>query len=431
VSCNRTGEYSSKLEQITYQRRSRSEGTWRIKGHQARLLQAHGGLTGTWNAILAAMKRELHIPSLDGIRGMAALTVFVSHAGLQDIVPGGFGVTIFFFLSGYLITTLLRREYEQSGTISFRRFYMRRILRIIPPMYIVLTIGLLLALAKILPSGMTPAGVIAQYAHLTNYYYIVGSEHHLVPSTTPMWSLAVEEHFYLLFPLALYAMFNRRWSYQRMATAFLITCVVVLSWRLYVVYELGLGHSYTYLATDTRLDSLLYGCIMGVWWNPALDSGSNRLGTKAWAGLLGLGIACLLVSFLIRDEGFRETGRYTVQGIGLFAVFYCAVRFSHWPIFSWLQSPIARGLGLISYTFYLCHPMILRLINLYVGGPRLWQAALGLAGTIAFSTAMYYGVERRLASLRKRLHRADSANQRSGSIQEIPVGPQTAAVKET
>jgi peptidoglycan/LPS O-acetylase OafA/YrhL len=298
-------------------------------------------------------------------------------------------------------------------------------------MYIVLTIGLALTLAGVLPSRMTTAGVISQYAHLTNYYYIFGSETHLVPSTSPMWSLAVEEHFYLLFPLGLFAMLRARWSYERIAIAFAITCVVVLAWRLFLVYELGFSHSYTYLASDTRLDSLLYGCIMGVWWNPALDAERNPLGSKSWAALLCFGLALLLVSFLVRDEGFRETGRYTLQGIGLFAVFYCAVRYCRWPIFAWLQSPIARGLGLISYTFYLCHPMILRLIHLYVGGPRVLQAVLGFAGTIAFSTAMYYGVERRLASLRKRLHKSDSAGAtRAHAIEEIPVGPQTAAVKE-
>lgn len=97
---------------------------------------------------MSSARPEFHIPSLDGIRGLAALTVFVSHALWRDFVPGGFGVTVFFFLSGYLITTLLRMEHERHGRISFSRFYLRRVYRILPPMYIVLVGTLLQAHAR-------------------------------------------------------------------------------------------------------------------------------------------------------------------------------------------------------------------------------------------------------------------------------------------
>src|SRR5690242_16753148 len=78
------------------------------------------------------------IPSLDGFRAAAVTLVFLSHAWTVKWLPGNFGVTVFFFLSGYLITTLLRREFEKSGRISFRAFYLRRALRILPPFYLVL-----------------------------------------------------------------------------------------------------------------------------------------------------------------------------------------------------------------------------------------------------------------------------------------------------
>src|SRR5262245_58890495 len=155
-----------------------------------------------------ASHKEFHIASLDGIRGLAALTVFVSHAMYRDIVPGGFGVTVFFFLSGYLITTLLRTEHEQSGQIRLSRFYLRRVYRIIPPMYIVLTLTVLLALTNIVPDRMRLDAVISQYAHLTNYYYIFFGHQDFAPATSVMWSLAVEEHFYLLFPLMIALLFR-------------------------------------------------------------------------------------------------------------------------------------------------------------------------------------------------------------------------------
>jgi peptidoglycan/LPS O-acetylase OafA/YrhL len=77
-------------------------------------------------ALGAAAGRGFYIASLDGMRAVAVMIVFVAHCGLQDALPGGFGVTVFFFLSGFLITTLLRREHERTGSISLRRFYLRR-----------------------------------------------------------------------------------------------------------------------------------------------------------------------------------------------------------------------------------------------------------------------------------------------------------------
>ena len=74
-------------------------------------------------------KSTRHIPSLDGLRAVSFLLVFAAHAGLEHFVPGGFGVTIFFFLSGFLITTLLRAEFEKNGVISIRHFWLRRTLR--------------------------------------------------------------------------------------------------------------------------------------------------------------------------------------------------------------------------------------------------------------------------------------------------------------
>ncbi|MBK6583475.1 MAG: acyltransferase [Gammaproteobacteria bacterium] len=88
----------------------------------------------------AETNRMPTIASLDGIRALAVMLVFVAHAGFSHIVPGGFGVTIFFFLSGYLITTLMRVEQESTGRIRYKNFYLRRIYRIFPPLYVVLII---------------------------------------------------------------------------------------------------------------------------------------------------------------------------------------------------------------------------------------------------------------------------------------------------
>ena len=90
------------------------------------------------NNSIESASNKFHIPSLDGLRAVAICIVFLSHAGLSKIIPGGLGVTIFFFLSGYLITTLLRLEHIKTGKIDLKKFYIRRMLRIWPNFYLVL-----------------------------------------------------------------------------------------------------------------------------------------------------------------------------------------------------------------------------------------------------------------------------------------------------
>src|SRR5580700_8795245 len=102
-----------------------------------------------------------HIPSLDGLRTVSFLIVFLSHSGLLNIVPGGFGVTVFFYLSGFLITTLMRVERQKTGTVNVRHFYLRRALRILPPFYLVLIVASGLTALKLLPGELEPRVVLA------------------------------------------------------------------------------------------------------------------------------------------------------------------------------------------------------------------------------------------------------------------------------
>ena len=97
---------------------------------------------------LSDSRSHFYIPSLDGLRAVSIAIVVISHAG-YTIIPGSFGVTVFFFLSGFLITTLLRREHEQHGALNYRAFYWRRVWRIFPPMYAALLLGLIVALSLI------------------------------------------------------------------------------------------------------------------------------------------------------------------------------------------------------------------------------------------------------------------------------------------
>lgn len=358
---------------------------------------------------MTQQKRDahFHIPSLDGIRAVAALTVFFSHAGNQDLIPGGFGVTIFFFLSGYLITTLLRREHEAKGAVSLKNFYIRRAFRLFPPLYIVLFVVLILSFLGVFTvERMTFGGVLSQLAYWSNYYWIFSDGKGFVPGTGLTWSLSVEEHFYLVFPL-LFLFLVSRFNYPAMAKVLMTLCAVVLLWRLILVLGFSLGHDYIYHATDTRFDSILYGCILGIWNNPIylnpVETGQDRTPRKSHYLMLVCAIGLLLFTFLYRDEVFRETWRYSIQGVALFPIFWMAVRYSDLWLFRWLDLPFMRLFGLISYTFYLCHLVILHWVERYLGhGTVLWVLA-SFVLAFGFSYAMHIYIEKPVGRLRKKL----------------------------
>src|SRR5262249_16987039 len=128
------------------------------------------------------------------------------------------------------------------------------------------------------------------------------------PGTWIYWSLAVEEHFYLIFPV-LYLVL-RKWlpSRARHGAVLLALCGVVLAWRLALVFLLGAGHDRTYVASDTRVDSILFGCVLAVCANPVLDE--TRIPEWAWKWvLLPLGALGLVVSYLLSSPGFADTAR--------------------------------------------------------------------------------------------------------------------------
>src|SRR5688500_8756944 len=126
------------------------------------------------------------VPELEGIRAIAVAIVFVSHVGFGHIVPGGLGVTIFFFLSGYLITSLLRSEAAACGRIDLWRFYVRRTLRIMPPLYITLLFSGLLVAIGLAPIKLDAGSVLSQIFFLANYERLWGP-HQGFP--IPLWSL--------------------------------------------------------------------------------------------------------------------------------------------------------------------------------------------------------------------------------------------------
>jgi peptidoglycan/LPS O-acetylase OafA/YrhL len=323
---------------------------------------------------------------------------------LNRILPAQFGVTVFFFLSGYLITTLLRLEFEKTRTVSLKNFYLRRVLRILPPFYLVFAFALGAWWIGLLPKPGEPQSIAAVLLHFSNYYIVTHDSHGFLTGTGVYWSLAVEEHFYLLFPL-IYLCLNRIGVTARsQAAILLLLCLLFLAWRCVLVFVYHVPDLRASVASDTRFDSLLFGCALAVYENPALDR--TVFSERVWKYvLLPLGLAGVLVSFSIRNEAFRETIRYTLQGLGLIPVFVCAVRYPDWSIIRPLNfRPIAFA-GVLSYSLYLIHLVVLGGLaqNLGSGLPAPVEAVIALTITLVLAWLMFEVVEKPCARLRRRL----------------------------
>ena len=344
-----------------------------------------------------------HIPSLDGLRAVSFLLVFIAHAGLERIVPGGFGVTIFFFLSGFLITTLLRSEFEKNGVISLRHFWLRRVLRILPPFYLVLLAAVLLSLAVDPPGTLSTPALTAQALQYTNYW-IIGHRYDGQPSGTGVyWSLAVEEHFYLVFPWIFIAMRKSRLSGRAQAMVIWSLCALVLLWRAVLVWMNHVPVMRTYMASDTRIDSILFGCALAVWHNPVLDD--VPLNERRWKyGYVPASVAILIACLYIRGDQFRETLRYSLQGIALTLVFVAAIRFWRWPVFAVLNTRIMAFIGVLSYSLYLVHlAVIYEVARLIPAVSAIIQGLASLAIAVALAWLIYVTIERPCGRLRRRL----------------------------
>lgn len=228
------------------------------------------------------MNNKIYFPGLNGIRAIAALLVVFSHISLKSSELGfkyghgidmaGYGVTMFFVLSGYLITFLLLKEYDKKGTISYKNFYIRRILRIWPLYYLALIIACLIGLVQ--GENYSTSTLLFYVFFMPNVPYIFGGVIHLV---APLWSVGVEEQFYLFWP----------WLFKFRKNLYLIMWGIIITFlllKLFLrVYENsnwysflsatrfhcmaigGIG-AYHVFNNDTRLKALYNRAVQGCCW---------------------------------------------------------------------------------------------------------------------------------------------------------------------
>lgn len=344
------------------------------------------------------------IPSLDGLRALAVGLVFFSHGGLDSVVPGGLGVTLFFVLSGFLITTLMRLEQRERARVDLRAFYLRRVLRLMPPLVLVAAAAGAAAALGWIGGGFSTRGLLAVLFYFGNYHVIATGFGGVPEGLGVIWSLAVEEHYYLLYPPLALALV--RAGPRAAATVLGLLCVAILGWRVALALR-GASVDYLTMATDTRADAILVGCALAFWANPALQRPAPVASLPARErALAALCAAVLLGTLLFRDDFFRVTARYTLQSLAIAPLLWLAVaRAEHLP-FRWLNARPMVYVGTLSYTIYLSHQLILG--GVARNAPQLGTAAtLALAAmlTLAVAEPMRRWVEQPCARLRRALHR--------------------------
>jgi peptidoglycan/LPS O-acetylase OafA/YrhL len=356
------------------------------------------------------MSALARLPGLDGLRGVAVLAVIGYHLNLGNFLPAGFlGVDIFFTVSGFIITALLLQEHAQTGRIDFKAFYLRRARRLFPA-----ALGLLLVLGALTPL-LLPAALVrlredlpAALVYVSNWWQIVAQQSYFEAIDHPrllqhLWSLAVEEQYYLLWPLAALWLLKRA-SRTGLGVAAGLIAVASTGWMawLYATHIDGGDPSRVYLGTDTHLMGLLAGSALAAWWNPwkirlastAGDEVLNLLGTAA--------LAALVWAMAETHEGMR--GLYQGGFLGV-AVLTCAVigaatREGTWVAWMLSTRPM-RWLGARSYSLYLWHWPVVVWLQPAPQADALeltWVTAARLALTLVCAEASYRWVETRWIS---------------------------------
>ncbi len=347
-----------------------------------------------------------YIPYIDGARGMAIAIVVFSHAGLGKIIPGKFGVTLFFFISGYLITKLLLLELKTKGFIQLSNFYLRRFFRLYPALLGMIAISLLTA--NIIQCSIPVKDIMAALFYFTNYYIgwfrTPGTDCSSILDI--IWSLSVEEHFYFFFPFLFMAFLkNGKKNHQKAFIWVLFGfCFIALLARIDLYYrhqnDLSFVTGRVYFSSHTRMDSILWGCIASFLQFGLLSPLYYRIIHNSKFTLLG----CLLLflSVAIRYSAFRETLLFTFQGVGLLLIIPSIGIGKNKSAIRILESPWLVFVGKISYSLYLFHWVALKLANNLLQEFSIAWHLVFWTVTLLLTLSSYFFIEIPFVSLRRK-----------------------------
>jgi peptidoglycan/LPS O-acetylase OafA/YrhL len=339
------------------------------------------------------------IPALDGVRALAVFLVVFYHFGF-DAVPGDVGVTIFFVLSGFLITTLLLKENDRTGTVRFSAFYRRRMLRIFPAFYAYWLISVGITILRKRPMDWGPT--ISAFFYASNYYLglVRGHSEHFLAHT---WSLAIEEQFYLLWPCVFWLL---RKDLKRLTWALAAIIVTVWIYRAALCLAFNVTASYLYHAFDTRADHLMIGCLTAVLVKRGALRGFIRAAcASSW--LPAIASVLLAVAIFLPIPGHQNQYKfavsYAIQPVLIALLILQLVVLSDTRAWGWIENPALKFLGRISYPIYLWQALTLATARrLTEAFPVVVQLAFAVAVTIAVAWASYQFVEKPFLKMKDR-----------------------------
>jgi peptidoglycan/LPS O-acetylase OafA/YrhL len=331
-------------------------------------------------------------PALDGLRGIAIMAVLAVHThhifGWSILKGGNIGVDIFFVLSGFLITALLIEEWQGNGEISLKGFYWRRVLRLIPALLVLLAIFYLFA-DVLLPTneaGDTRRGIPVAFLYLSDFGLAffqlrLGALQHT-------WSLAIEEHFYLVWPVFLVAALKLGASRKRLV-AITLSLAAASAVHRAVLHQLGAESVRTYYGIDTRADSLLIGCAaaMCVCWGFVRAQSVRPLVVPAVALIVTLIITTSYAS------SFMHLGGFAVLATAAAAIIVWVMLAPSSYLRGFLEYGPLVWVGRISYGLYLWHYPIFKASSLLT---LAWPLHLlfALTVTLGVTSLSYYLMER-------------------------------------
>jgi peptidoglycan/LPS O-acetylase OafA/YrhL len=379
--------------------------------------------------------QRLYLPQLDGVRFLAFFLVFLHHLGPGDVfrawsrpfsafakqlaAVGWVGVDVFLTLSGFLIALLLLREMDATGTIRIRHFYARRVLRLWPLYYLVLVLGFFV-MPMALKMAWTPAHFKLLGEHLFPYATLFsnvssamlpGSFGPMSPagdSLGPLWTIALEEQFYLVFPLIVLAA-GPVIKLRAVLGCALVVIAFASATRLYLV-AIGAPYPVVWLSTVAHLDPIILGIVGAVIWHRHRE---RVLQLRLFGAdlLLAIGLFWLVMA----SPPVATTRHYAWQilAAGISALLLIGAVLRHRPladVFGW--RPFV-WLGRISYGLYMFHILGRQVYQFYIApylpldilqGPFRWLTdfSLVLLLTVVLAAVSYYGYERYFLRLKER-----------------------------
>jgi peptidoglycan/LPS O-acetylase OafA/YrhL len=352
----------------------------------------------------APLSRLGYRPELDGLRAIAIIVVVSIH--YTNLPRGGLlGVDMFFTLSGFLITTLLLEEWQAEGSVSLRNFYLRRYFRLFPGLAALITAYTLYVVFL----GRANIGLRLQGAG----YAITYTSNWVMALNRPypeweighLWSLAVEEQFYIVWPIVLVFLTRRRLGVKGIAWALGGMILGVAAWRLFL-YMSGADGSRLYFGTDTRFDQLLVGCLAGALFvSRRPGRRASRIATIGTAA----GAAFVVVSLLVGTRWSTQwEGGLTLFAIAVAAIIYGCVTGAFPLLTKALSARWLVFIGVISYSIYLWHVAgglaIQRFTDFH--GPVLILTKV--AFSLALACVSYFVIERPFVKRRKAYQRLRS-----------------------